>query len=127
MNRKAGPKVAHTMTEDEQAAIIAEIRKLSQPMGPKSTELLAATKEFTLTFELNGLMLVLPEWIEVTVLARKTSDGKMYYVAGFEYDEDLKDYFEEINMQVFKERLARHVIQNGEDIFLSGHNLDWRE
>lgn len=123
----AKKKTVHLMTEAEQAAILEEIKKLSQPMGPKSAELLAATKEFTLTFELNGLMMVLPEWIEVSVLARRTSDGQMFYLARFEYDEDVNDYFEEINMPVFKERLARHVIQNGEDIFLSGHNLDWRE
>lgn len=119
--------IKHEMTEQEQAAIWKEIAEQSQPMGEKSRELLDSTPEFTLTVNAGPLMLVLPDDVEVKVTARKNEGGDGYHVASFRYDLHLKDIFDEINMTVFKERLARFVAQNGEDIFLGEHGLDWRD
>lgn len=122
----AGEKIRHEMTEEEQAAVWAEVSAHSQQMGPKSTALLARTQTITLTLE-GSLMRALPEWMEFEVTATKNSSGDGYYVSSFEFDADLADIFEEINLPLFKERLARHVMQNCEDIFLSSQGLDWRQ
>ena len=122
----ADAKVRHEMTEEEQAAIRAEVSAQSQRMGPKSTELLARTPTITLTVE-GTLMRALPEWMEFTVTASRNAAGDGYYVSSFEFDEDVSDIFEEINQALFKERLARYVMQHCEDIFLTSQGLDWRE
>jgi hypothetical protein len=119
--------VEQTMTEEEQAAIWQEVAAGSQPIGEKSRALLDRTPQFTLTLNVGPLMLVLPDDVEVKVTARKNAGGDGYHVASFKYDAGHKDIFEEINLAVFKERLARFVAREGEDIFLGGHGLDWRD
>lgn len=118
--------IQHTMTEEEQATVWKEIKPLSQPLGPQSAALIAKTEEFTVMAR-GSIMLVLPEYLAITATARKNSDGDGYYVSSFEYDASYQDLFDEINMQVFRQRLARFVMQEGEDIFLGANELDWRE
>ncbi len=122
----SGEKIRHEMTEEEQAAVWAEVSANSQQMGPKSTELLARTETITITVE-GTLMRALPEWMEFTVTATKNSGRDGYYVSSFEFDADVADIFEEINLPLFKERLARYVMQHCEDIFLTSQGLNWRE